>query len=177
MSASGIAFLAGRLPSVCAWQCSSDGDCVSVAAFYLGACPALRFCCGALPRRMSGDAVLLGRLPSAHVRRCGSVGAPLLGAYPAMRFFWGALLSVHVQLCGSVAVLCLGSRLLFAAWRQTGRLAVACVPIPRVEIAICTFSRCSSVICLCGFTSGWAFLYGDLDGVPGMRGTENGKRN
>ena len=40
----------------------------------------------------------------------------------------------------------LGSRLLFAAWRQTGRLAVSCVSIPRVEIAIRAFSRCCSVV-------------------------------
>ena len=66
MSASGIALLAGRLPSVCAWQCSSGGDCVSVAAVCLGACPAIRFCRGALPRRMSGFAFLSRCFASVH---------------------------------------------------------------------------------------------------------------
>ena len=44
-----------------------------------------------------------------------------------------------VRPCGAVAVFCLRSRLLFVL-RQTGRLAIACVPVPRVEIAICAFS-------------------------------------
>ena len=47
----------------------------------------------------------------------------------------------------------LGSRLLFV-FRQTGRLAAACVSVPPGRDRLCAFSGRSSVICLCGFTSG-----------------------
>ena len=40
------------------------------------------------------------------------------------------MLSIYDIVCGSVGAFCLGSRLLFAAWRQTGRLAMCSVSIP-----------------------------------------------
>ena len=60
-----------------------------------------------------------------------------------------------------------GSRLLFAAWRQTGRLAISCVPIPQVEIA---FERSRSVLrlfALVGSLRVLPFICGDLDGNAG----------
>ncbi len=67
---------------------------------------------------------------------------------------------------------CLGSRLLFAAWRQTGRLAVACVSIPpgreRHSCVLAVSVRLSAFV---GSLRVWPFLYGDLDGVPGTRRT------
>ena len=64
----------------------------------------------------------------------------------------------------------LGSRLLFAAWRQTERLAICFVPIPQVEIAICAFSRC-----WCGYLP-WQVHFGFVRLFvaisTGYRGTE-----
>ena len=123
-------------------------------------------------------------------RRCGSVAAFCTGIVSVMRFCCNVLPSVHACHCGSVAAFCLrftpviavllqrfafGSRLLFDAERQTGRLAVSCVPIPRVEIAIRAFSRRSSVICLCGFTSGLAVsLWRSRRGYRGRGNAGNG---
>ena len=58
---------------------------------------------------------------------CGSVAA------------FDTRFTLSVWVCRSV---CLGSRLLFDAQRQTGRLAICSVPVPQVEIAIRAFSRC-----------------------------------
>ena len=84
---------------------------------------------------------------------------------------WGAG-DGRVRRCLSVAALCLGSRLLFAAWRQTGRLAIACVPIPPGR------DRCSCVLVVpvrlyafVGSLRVCAFICGDLDGVTGDAGT------
>ena len=59
---------------------------------------------------------------------------------------------------------CLGSRLLFAAWRQTGRLAVACISIPpgreRHSCVLAVSVRSSAFV---GSLRVWPFLYGDLD--------------
>ena len=55
----------------------------------------------------------------------------------------GMSLSLDLRLsCGSLGMSYVRSRLLFAAWRQTGRLAGGCVSIPPwVEIAISAFSN------------------------------------
>ena len=64
--------------------------------------------------------------------------------------------------------LCLGSRLLFDALRQTGRLAVSCVPVPpgrdrhsRVLVVSVRLSALAGSLRVC------TFLYGDPDGLPG----------
>ncbi len=93
-----------------------------------------------LPSFMPGSAVL---------SRCFAVGSRR-----GLRFCRGVLPSVHAGACGSIAVFCRRSRLLFAAWRQTGRLAMPCVPIPPGRDRLRAFSRRFSVICLSGFTSG-----------------------
>ena len=63
--------------------------------------------------------------------------------------------SVHARHTFLSICLAFGSRLLFAAERQTGRLARRCVPIPPwVEIAIRAFSSRRAVIGLGWFTSG-----------------------
>ncbi len=78
---------------------------------------------------------------------------------------------------GSVAVFALGSRLLFAAWRQTGWLAISCVSIPpgrdRHSRVLAALARLSA---LAGSLRVWPFLAGDPDGLPGTRRAENGKR-
>ena len=61
----------------------------------------------------------------------------------------------HACLCGFLAVSYVRSRLLFAALRQTGRLAGCCVPIPPwVEIANSAFSWCR-----CGYLP-WRVHFG-----------------
>ena len=77
--------------------------------------------------RVFGDAVLAGRLALGLPCHCGSVAA------------FDIRFTLSVWFCRSV---CLGSRLLFDAQRQTGRLAICSVPVPQVEIAIRAFSRC-----------------------------------
>ena len=116
--------------------------CGSVAALCLGARLALRSCRGAFPRFASGIAVLSRRFALARVWHCVPVAAlpsrtvgfaVLLRCCP--RFTPGfAVLSRRFALarvwhCVPVAALFLGSRLLFVL-RQTGRLAISCVPIP-----------------------------------------------
>ena len=95
------------------------------------------------------------RWRSARVWRCGSGGGGWLrhasddvvlagqivrGMHLTMRFWWGSLPSVHA--C------CLPH-----GDKQDGLRYLAFL-FRRVEIAIRAFSRRSSVICLCGFTSG-----------------------
>ena len=88
-----------------------------------------------------------------------------------MRFYCRGLPSVCARHCGSIAVFCLGSRLLFAALRQTERLAVSCVPVPPGR------DRHSCVLgVLFGYLPLWfhfgivRFICGDLDGVAGNAG-------
>ena len=88
-----------------------------------------------------------------------------------MRFYCRGLPSVCARHCGSIAVFCLGSRLLFAALRQTERLAVSCVPVPPGR------DRHSCVLgALFGYLPLWfhfgivRFICGDLDGVAGDAG-------
>ena len=96
-----------------------------------------RLCCCVFPRFISSVAVLLGAVCA---RRCGSGGAFCalfavgvtalllrfaLGSCRALRLCCCVLPLAHVGRCGSVGAFVLGSRLLFAAWRQTGRLVLA----------------------------------------------------
>ena len=94
-----------------------------------------------------------GRLRLASGRICGSVAA---------------VCSARVRPYGFVAAFCLGSRLLFDALRQTGRLAVSCVPVPpgrdRHSRVLVVSVRLSA---LAGSFRACAFLYGDPDGLPG----------
>ena len=155
-----LRFCCGGLPSVHARIFGFVG------MIALGLHLALRFCCHGLRLALR---FYCGGLPSEYARRCGSVVAFAFDARPSLQFYWaggiglrlalrsvvavciglrlalrfccGVLPSAYARLRISVAVLCLGSRLLFAAWRQTERLAICFVPIPQVEIAICAFSR------------------------------------
>ena len=74
-------------------------------------------------------------------RRCVSVAALALTCarrcVPA-----AALPSARGWSCVPVAAFALGSRLLFAAWRQTGRLAICFVSILPDRDRHCAFSRC-----------------------------------
>ena len=73
----------------------------------------------------------------------------------------GRFAVIHAGACGSIAVFCRRfTPVFFPLSGKKRRLAVSCVPIPRVEIAIRAFSRCCSVICLCGFTSGLCISLG-----------------
>ncbi len=109
-------------------------------------------------------------ISSARIWLCGSIGASCLRFTPAFEVLLRCLSSVYpclcgaveaissarVWLCGSVGAFCLrftpafevllrrfafGSRLLFAAWRQTGRLAIRCVSIPQSRDRLRAFSR------------------------------------
>ena len=101
---------------------------------------------------------------------CGSVGAVDL-ILPGLCVSAAALSSVCARRCVSVAGLCLGSRLLFAAWRQTGRLAICFVPVPpgrdRHSCVLAVSVRLSA---FAGSLRVELFISGDLDGVPGTRG-------
>ena len=119
-------FFCRVLPSVHACPHSS------VVAFCLRFTPAVclatnRTACDALRFYSAGS-----RSPFVRSRDVGAViglgrNAELVCA--AMRFCCRLWRSVCVCPRGSVAVFCLRSRLLFVS-RQTGRLAIACVPIP-----------------------------------------------
>ena len=106
------------------------------------------------------------------------------------RFCWNVLRSVRARFevlarrlvfdlcpaCVSIGMSCVRSRLLFAAWRQTGRLAGGCVSIPPwVEIAGSAFSMAVRLSGFVGSLRACAFLYGDPDGERKGRGNaENG---
>ena len=86
---------------------------------------------------------------------CGFVRGICARCAPDIAALLGWLRSICVSPCGSVAAFGLGSRLLFDALRQTGRLAVSCVPIPPwVEIAGSAFSWCR-----CGYLP-WRVHFG-----------------
>ena len=67
----------------------------------------------------------------------------------------GRFAVIHAGACGSIAVFCRRfTPVFFPLSGKMRQLAISCVSIPPwVEIAIRAFSRRSSVICLCGFTS------------------------
>ena len=132
----------------------------------------MRFCRGACPHARSAMRSCRGACPHAR---------------PAMRFCWGVLRSARVRRCGfggvigarrasGVAVLlgrfALGSCLLFAAWRQTGRLAICFVSIlpgrDRHSRVLDASARLSAFV---GSLRVEPFISGDHDGLPGTRGT------
>ena len=101
----------------------------------------------------------------ALLQRCGSVGVSCVRS-PCP--------------CVPVAAFCARSRLLFAAQRQTDRLAICCVPIPAwVEIAFRAFSNVVRLSGVLGSLWACAFFAGDSDGVTEERGgnSECGMRN
>ena len=77
-----------------------------------------------------------------------------------------------------IAAFCVRSRLLFAALRQTGRLAVSCVPVPPGrDRHLCVLVMSARLSAFAGSLRVWPFLCGDPDGVARGRGgrrTENG---
>ena len=136
----------------------------------------MRFWRDVFPRFAPGIAALmlfLGLRPAFAV-----LLGQLLGSHAAMWLWRGALSSVCARPCVSVGGVCLGSRLLFAAWRQTGRLAISCVSIPpgrdRHSCVLAVLARLSA---LAGSLRVWPFLAGDPDELPGTRRAENGKRD
>ena len=143
---------------VCARGGCPARRCVSLAAFCARHRPALRSCRDALPSASPGVAFLLRRfaldtrLPLHLCRRV------LRSASPGFAF-----LSPRFALV---------SRLLFAALRQTGRLAVSCVPVPPGrDRHSCVLVMSARLSAFAGLLRVWPFLCGDLDGVSGMRGT------
>ena len=113
-----------------------------------------------------------------------------LGSRPALQFCCRVLTSVYVR-AGIASRLCprfapdlsflskcfiLGSRLLFDALRQTGRLAISCVSIPpgrdRHSCVLAALVRLSA---LAGSLRVWPFICGDPDGGTGdTRNEERG---
>ena len=165
-------FSAGR--SVCARGGCSAGQSESIAAFCVRIMTGARFYRNVLRsvhayRAFLSECLAFGSCPS-HV----SIGMSCVRIMPIARFYRNVLRSDHAYRTFLSKCLAFGSRLLFAAERQTGRLARRCVPIPPwVGIAIRAFSRHSSVICLCGFTSGLAVYLWRSRRVTGTRGTRN----
>ncbi len=134
---------------------------------------------------------------AVHVQRCGldaAVGAQFTSGGAALvrcaardsrsvlRFCCGDWRSIHIRHCGSGGAFCfrhtsgvaalagrfvLGSRLLFDALRQTGRLAISCVPVPpgrdRHSCVLAVSVRLSAFV---GSLRACTFLCGDLDGLP-----------
>ena len=86
---------------------------------------------------------------------CGSVAAFCTWFTSGIRFYCGVLCSITPAVClltnrtacGMLRFYSAGSRSPFVRSRDVG-----------------------AVICLCGFTSGWPFPYGDLDGITGDGG-------
>ena len=99
---------------------------IAALMLFLGLRPAfavlLRIALGLKQALLSG-----GTFGARFICPCGSVAA------------FDTRFTLSLWVCRSV---CLGSRLLFDAQRQTGRLAICSVPVPQVEIAIRAFSRC-----------------------------------
>ena len=90
----------------------------------------------------------------------------------SLRLYRRALPSVSPGLVFPLRRFALGSRLLFAALRQTGRLAVSCVPVPPGrDRHLCVLVMSARLSAFAGSLRVWPFLCGDLDGLPGMRGT------
>ena len=109
-------------------------------------------------RLIRAVAFLLGCLALGSRLLCCSTDVPCVLRVPVIAF-----LSPRIAL---------GSRLLFAL-RQTGRLAVSRVPVPRGSRSPLTRSQIPVRLSnSSGSLQARAFLYGDLDGVPGTRGTE-----
>ena len=175
----GALCLGARLASrfCCGFALAHGWYRVPVAALCLGARLALRFWRGAFPRFTFGGAFLARRFVLARGWPCGSGGALILGSRPASRSCRGVALGSRPASrfccgfalargwpCGSGGALILGSRLLFVL-RQTGRLAISCVPIPpgrdRHSRVLAVSVRLSA---LAGSLRVWPFLYGDPDG-------------
>ena len=107
--------------------------------------PAMRSCRGGCPRHAPGDAFLLRRLPFVYACPRVSVAAIALGIRPAIVSVTVVCFGIRLsfQVCCGVCLryapgdaflslrFALGTRLLFAAWRQTGRLAQSSVSVPR----------------------------------------------
>ena len=109
------------------------------------------------PRFMPGVAVLSRRFA--------------IGARPALHLWRGGLPSARARRGGFVAAFAIGSRLLFAAWRQTGRLAISCVSVPQGrDRHLCVLAVLVRLSDIAGSLRVCAFLYGDLDGVTGDAG-------
>ncbi len=131
---------------------------------------------------------------SALTRRGADPHYGIVNCWPARRCVWpviapaqalvraGAGLRSDARSVGVVCVRCasviaalsgrfaLGSRLLFV-FRQTGRLAVSCVPVPpgrdRRSCVLAVLARLSA---LAGSLRVWPFICGDLVGVTGDAG-------
>ena len=129
--------------------------------FALGLRLTLWLCRSALPRFTPDFAALSERFASVHACLCDFVAAHSLGACPVMRFYCGVLprfTPVFFPLSG-----------------KKRRLAVSCVPIPpgrdRHSCVLVVLVRLSGTS---GSLRACAFLYGDLDELPGD--AENGER-
>ena len=133
--------------------------------------------------RAGGWSAGAGRLSRGAVfvlcRSCDSIGMSCVCSRPSCVPFGMSCVCSRPS-CVPLGISCVRSRLLFAAWRQTGRLAGCSVPVPPwVVIAIRAFSR---VIRLSGLVSSLracTFLYGDPDGEREdgeTRGTESAAR-
>ncbi len=194
----GAAFVpAGYSPGTglsCARGCAA-GRCSAIGLFCVRFVPGVRSSrnvlrsitpavCRIAPNRTACGSV--ARFAFVHAGVCGSGGAVCRHSRRGLRFYCGVLPLVHAgravllrcfafgsrRACGSIAVFCLRfTPVFFPLSGKKRRLAVSCVPIPRVEIAIRAFSRRSSVICLCGFTSGLCvFLWRSRQRTKGTKG-------
>ena len=163
-------------------------------AFPFGGCPRLS--------RRARRAFRMDICPSALTRRCvfaslyarelwagamlclaGFSSGRSLGARgglfcAAMRLCRGALWSIHVCYAFLLECFVFDHACCLPRERQTGRLALCCVPIPPwVVIAIRAFSNVRTIIRLCGFTSGLrVFGRRSRREHEGTRGTEAARR-
>ncbi len=78
-----------------------------------------------------------GRFAVIHAGACGSIAGHLSSVYPCLCGAVEAISSARVWLYGSIGAFCCGSRLLFAAWQQTGRLAVLLRGFAFVHARVC----------------------------------------
>ena len=101
--------------------------------------------------------------------------------YGMFVWMWRAAFCIPFETCTSCSVsieaFCVISRLLFDAERQTGRLAVSCVPIPPGrDRHLCVLAALFGYLPL-WVHFGFVRLFVAIStGLPGMRGTENGGR-
>ena len=146
-------------------------------------CLAMRFCRDALPlARVRPLRFCCDALPLAYVQRCVSVAALCPYARSAMHFCRGALPLARARRCSSVVTFCIGARSAMRLWRGTyPRLTPAVCRMATNRTAcdmlrsypagrdrhLCVLDASARLSAFVGSLRVWAFLAGDLDGVPG----------
>ena len=182
----------------CARGCAA-GRCSAIGLFCVRFVPGVRSyrnvlrsitpaVCRIAPNRTACGSV--ARFAFVHAGVCGAGGAVCRHSRRGWQFYCGVLPSVHAGACSSIAVFCR---------RFTPGVRFYCSVLPSVHACLFSFVRKKETACdmLRSYSAGsrspfvrsrgalrlsasvgslraCAFFYGDLDELPGTRGTRNG---